>query len=58
MIFFIPLVIGPPVGPQVRRAMTMPAQWFLKQGGAHPFKAIGIVATIIVFGSAILVKEG
>jgi hypothetical protein len=33
------------------------AQWFLKQGYAHPFKAIGIVATIIVFGSAMLVKE-
>jgi hypothetical protein len=29
------------------------AQWFLKQGDAHPLKAIGIVATIIVFGSAI-----
>jgi hypothetical protein len=26
-------------------------------GDAHPFKAIGIVATIIVFGSAMLVKE-
>jgi hypothetical protein len=24
---------------------------------AHPLKAIGIVATIIVFGSAMLVKE-
>jgi hypothetical protein len=34
------------------------AQWFLKQGDAHPLKAIGVVATIIVFGSAILVKEG
>src|ERR1700733_8389338 len=34
------------------------AQWFLKQGDAHPFKAIGVVATIIVFGSAMLVKEG
>jgi hypothetical protein len=34
------------------------AQWFLKQGDAHPLKAIGIVATIIVFGSAMLVKEG
>jgi hypothetical protein len=33
------------------------AQWFLKEGDAHPFKAIGIVATIIVFGSAMLVKE-
>jgi hypothetical protein len=33
------------------------AQWFLKQGDAHPFRAIGIVATIIVFGSAMLVKE-
>jgi hypothetical protein len=33
------------------------AQWFLKQGDAHPLKAIGIVATIIVFGSAMLVKE-
>jgi hypothetical protein len=33
------------------------AQWFLKQGDAHPLKAIGIVATIIVFGSAVLVKE-
>ena len=33
------------------------AQWFLKQGDAHPLKAIGIVATIIVFGSATLVKE-
>jgi hypothetical protein len=32
--------------------------WFLKQGDVHPLKAIGIVATIIVFGSAILVKEG
>jgi hypothetical protein len=32
-------------------------QWFLKQGDAHPLKAIGIVATIIVFGSAMLVKE-
>jgi hypothetical protein len=32
--------------------------WFLKQGDAHPLKAIGIVATIIVFGSAVLVKEG
>jgi hypothetical protein len=34
------------------------AQWFLKQGDAHPLKAIGIVAIIIVFGSAMLVKEG
>jgi hypothetical protein len=34
------------------------AQYFLKQGDAHPLKAIGIVATIIVFGSAMLVKEG
>jgi hypothetical protein len=34
------------------------AQWFLKQGDAHPVKAIGIVATIIVFGTAMLVKEG
>jgi hypothetical protein len=34
------------------------AQWFLKQGDEHPLKAIGIVATIIVFGSAMLVKEG
>jgi hypothetical protein len=34
------------------------AQWFLKQGDAHPLKAIGIVATIIVFGSAMLIKEG
>jgi hypothetical protein len=34
------------------------AQWFLKQGDAHPLKAIGIVATLIVFGSAMLVKEG
>jgi hypothetical protein len=34
------------------------AQWFLKQGDAHPLKAIGMVATIIVFGSAMLVKEG
>ena len=34
------------------------AQWFLKQGDAHPLRAIGIVATIIVFGSAMLVKEG
>jgi hypothetical protein len=34
------------------------AQWFLKQGDAHPFRAIGIVATIIVFGTAMLVKEG
>jgi hypothetical protein len=33
------------------------AEWFLKQGDAHPLKAIGIVATIIVFGSATLVKE-
>ena len=33
------------------------AQWFLKQGDAHPLKAIGVVATIIVFGSAMLVKE-
>jgi hypothetical protein len=33
------------------------AQWFLKQGDAHPLKAIGIVATIIVFGSAMVVKE-
>jgi hypothetical protein len=33
------------------------AQWFLKQGDAHPLKAISIVATIIVFGSAMLVKE-
>ena len=33
------------------------AQWFLKQGDAHPLKAIGIVATILVFGSAMLVKE-
>jgi hypothetical protein len=32
-------------------------QWFLKQGDAHPLKAIGVVATIIVFGSAVLVKE-
>jgi hypothetical protein len=28
------------------------------QGDAHPLKAIGGVATIIVFGSAMLVKEG
>jgi hypothetical protein len=34
------------------------AQWFLKQGDAHPLKAVGMVATIIVFGSAMLVKEG
>jgi hypothetical protein len=34
------------------------AQWFLKQGDAHPLKAIGIVATIIVFGNAMTVKEG
>jgi hypothetical protein len=34
------------------------AQWFLKQGDAHPLKVIGFVATIIVFGSAMLVKEG
>jgi hypothetical protein len=27
------------------------AQWFLKQGDEHPLKAIGMVATIIVFGS-------
>jgi hypothetical protein len=33
------------------------AEWFLKQGDAHPLKTIGIVATIIVFGSAMLVKE-
>jgi hypothetical protein len=33
------------------------AQWFLKEGDAHPFKAIGIVATIIVFGTAMVVKE-
>jgi hypothetical protein len=33
------------------------AQWFLKQGDAHPLKAIGVVATIIVFGSAMVVKE-
>ena len=33
------------------------SQWFLKQGDAHPLKAIGIVATLIVFGSAMLVKE-
>jgi hypothetical protein len=33
------------------------AQWFIQQGDAHPLKAIGIVATIIVFGSAMLVKE-
>jgi hypothetical protein len=33
------------------------AQWFVKQGDAHPLKAIGIVATIIVFGSAMVVKE-
>jgi hypothetical protein len=33
------------------------AQWFLKQGDAHPFRAIGIVATIIVFGGAMLAKE-
>jgi hypothetical protein len=33
------------------------AQWFLKQGDAHLFRAIGIVATIIVFGSAMLAKE-
>jgi hypothetical protein len=30
----------------------------LKQGDAHPLKAIGVVASIIVFGSAMLVKEG
>jgi hypothetical protein len=29
-----------------------------KEGDAHPLKAVGIVATIIVFGSAMLVKEG
>jgi hypothetical protein len=34
------------------------AQWFLKGGAAHPFRVIGVVATIIVFGSAVLVKEG
>jgi hypothetical protein len=33
------------------------AQRFLKQGDAHPFRAIGVVATIIVFGSATLGKE-
>jgi hypothetical protein len=34
------------------------AQWFLKQGDAHPFKTIGVIATIIVFVSAMIVKEG
>jgi hypothetical protein len=34
------------------------AQWFLKQGDAHPLKAVGVVAFIIVFGSAMVVKEG
>ena len=43
------------VFPMLRAAEK--AQWFLKQGDAHPLKAIGIVATIIVFGSAMLVKE-
>ena len=33
------------------------AQWFLIHGDAHPFRAIGVVATIIVFGSTMLVKE-
>jgi hypothetical protein len=33
------------------------AQWFLKQGSEHPLRAIGVVATIMVFGSAMLVKE-
>jgi hypothetical protein len=28
-----------------------------KARGRHPLKAIGIIATIIVFGSAMLVKE-
>jgi hypothetical protein len=37
---------------------TRGAQWFRKQGDVHPLKAIGIVATIIVFESAMLVKEG
>ena len=30
------------------------AQWFLKQGDEHPLKAIGMVATIIVFGKRAL----
>jgi hypothetical protein len=30
---------------------------FIRKGDAHPLGAIGIVATIIVFGSAMLVKE-
>jgi hypothetical protein len=33
------------------------AQRFLREGDAHPFKAIGIVATLIVFGSAMVAKE-
>jgi hypothetical protein len=44
------------IGPTAGRAVEW-AQWFLKQGDAHPLKAIGVVATIIIFGSAMLVKE-
>jgi hypothetical protein len=49
--------IGHAVGLLGFRAVEQ-AQWFFKQGDAHPLKAIGIVATIIVFGSAMVVKEG
>jgi hypothetical protein len=39
---------------RLKNPVTLRAQ----QGDAHPLKAIGIVATILVFGSAMLVKEG
>ena len=32
------------------------AQWFLKQGDRHPFRAIGFVAAALVFGSIAIVK--
>jgi len=50
------LFIGRQIGLLDFRAVEW-AQWFLKQGDAHPLKAIGVVATIIVFGSAMLGKE-
>lgn len=33
------------------------AQWFLKQGDQHPIRAIGVVATVLVFVGVALAKE-
>jgi hypothetical protein len=32
------------------------AQWFLDQGDRHPLRAIGVVATVLVFAGAFIAK--